>query len=152
MAQLHHGALKHLRQAVIGVPQVQEEKPNHCKGCALGKNIRRPFPQSEHQSKGTLDVVHSNVCGHLSVQSSNGYSDCVTFIDDYSRKTWIYFLKAKSEVFDRFRVFKTLMENQTRRKIGVLRTDNGGEYTSIEFLEYCSAEGIKKEHIVAHTP
>ena len=43
MAHLHHGALRHLRQAVIGVPQVQEEKHNHYKGCALGKNIRRTF-------------------------------------------------------------------------------------------------------------
>ena len=54
MAHLHHGALKHLRQAVIGVPQIQEEKHNHCKGCALGKNIRKPFPQSEHKSKEPL--------------------------------------------------------------------------------------------------
>ena len=57
MAQLHHGALKHLRQEVIGVPQVQEEKHNHCKGCALGKS----FPQSEHKSKEPLDLVHSDV-------------------------------------------------------------------------------------------
>ena len=67
-------------------------------------------------------------------------------------KTWIYFLKAKSEVFERFREFKTLVENQTGKKIRVLRTDNGGEYTSNEFMEYCSAEGIKKEHTVPHTP
>ena len=40
MAHLHHGALKHLRQAVIGVPQVQEEKHNHCKGCAMGTLVR----------------------------------------------------------------------------------------------------------------
>ena len=44
MAHLHPGALKHLRQEVIGVPQIQEEKHNHCKGCALGKNIKKPFP------------------------------------------------------------------------------------------------------------
>ena len=61
MAHLHHGALKHLRQAVIGVPQVQEEKHNHYKGCALGKNIRKPFPQSEHNYKEPLDLVHSDV-------------------------------------------------------------------------------------------
>ena len=90
MAHLHHGALKHLRQAVIGVPQVQEEKHNHCKGCALGKNIRKPFPQSEHKSKDPLDLVHSDVCGPMSVHSFSGYSYCVTFINDYSRKTWIY--------------------------------------------------------------
>ena len=91
MAHLHHGALKHLRQAVIGVPQVQEEKHNHCKGCALGKNIRKPFPQSEHKSKEPLDLVHSDLCRPMSVHSFSGYSYCVTFIDDYSRR--IYFLK-----------------------------------------------------------
>ena len=88
----------------------------------------------------------------MSVHSFSGYSYCVTFIDDYSRKTWIYFLKAKSEAFERFREFKTLVENQTRKKIQVLRTDNGGEYTSNEFIEYCLDEGIKKEHTVPHTP
>ena len=84
--------------------------------------------------------------------SFSGYSYYITFIDDYSRKTWIYFLKAKSEVFERFQEFKTLVENQTGRKIHVLRTDNGGEYHSNDFLEYCSTEGIKKEHTVPHTP
>ena len=87
----------------------------------------------------------------MSVHSFSGYSYCVT-IDDYSRKTWIYFLKAKLEVFERFWEFKTLVENQTGRKIRVLRMDNGGEYTSNEFLEYCSIEGIKKEHTVPYTP
>ena len=117
MAHLHHGPLKHLRQEVIGVPQVQEENHNHYKGCALGKNIRRPFPQSENKSKDPLDLVHLDVCGPMSVHSFNGYSYYVTFIDDYSKKTWIYFLKAKSEVFERFREFKTLVENQTGKKI-----------------------------------
>ena len=113
MAHLHHGALRHLRQAVIRVPQVQEEKHNHCKGCALGKNFRKPFPQSEHKSKGALDLVHSVVCRTVGAQSFSGYSYCVTFIDDYSRKTWIYFLKGKLEVFEQFWEFKTLVENQT---------------------------------------
>ena len=102
MAHLHHGALRHLRQEVIGVPHVHEENHNHCKSSALGKNIRKPFPQSEQKYKGILDLVHSDVCGPMSVQYFSGYSYCVIFIDEYSRKTWIYFLKAKSEVFDRF--------------------------------------------------
>ena len=74
----------------------------------MGKNIRKPFPQSEHRSKGTLDLVHSDVCRPMSVLSFGGYSYCVTFIDDYSKKTYIYFLKAKSEIFERLRKFKTL--------------------------------------------
>ena len=88
----------------------------------------------------------------MSFQAFSGYSYCVTFIDDYSRTTWIYFLKAKLEVFERFQEFKTLVENQTRRRIHVLRTKNGGEYTSKEFLEFCSSKAIKKEHTVPHTP
>ena len=117
----------------------------------MGKNIKNPFPESEHKSKEPLDSVHLDVCRPMSVYSFGGYSYCVTFIDDYSRKTWIYFPKAKSESFERFREFKTLMENQIGKKIWVLRT-NEGEYTSDEFMEYCSAEGIKKEHTVPHTP
>ena len=76
MAHLHHGALKHLRQAVIGVPQVEEEKHNHCKCCALGKNIRKPFHRVSMSldSKEPLDLVHSDVCGPMSVHSFNGYS------------------------------------------------------------------------------
>ena len=79
----------------------------------MGKNITKPFPQREHKSKEHLDLVHSDVCGPMSVHSFSGYSYCVTFIDDYSRKTWIYFLKAKSKVFERFQEFNILVENQT---------------------------------------
>jgi len=56
----------------------------------------------------------------------------VSFIDDFSRNTWIYFLKKKFEVFDRFKEFKALVENQTEKKIKVLRTNNGGEFCSKE--------------------
>jgi hypothetical protein len=62
----------------------------------------------------------------------------VIFIDECSRNTWIYFLKTKDEVFDRFKEFMTLVENYTGRRILVLRSDNGGEYTSNAFVEYCA--------------
>jgi hypothetical protein len=50
----------------------------------------------------------------------------VSFIDDFSRKTWIYFLKTKDEVFSRFQEFKALVENQTGKKIKVLRSGQWG--------------------------
>ena len=59
----------------------------------------------------------------------------MTFTDDFSRKTWIYFLK-KDEAFKWFRTFKALVENQTEKKIKVLRTDNGTEYESNEFNDF----------------
>ena len=54
----------------------------------------------------------------------------LTFIDDYIRKTWVYFLKYKSEVFEKFCHFKALVENKSGQHIKVLRTDKGGEYIS----------------------
>ena len=68
----------------------------------------------------------------------------MSFIDDYSRKTWIYFLKTRNEVFSRFQEFKALVENQAGKKIKVLRSDNGGEYTSNELRDFCSQEGIRR--------
>jgi transposase InsO family protein len=118
----------------------------------MGKYYRRPFPPSEHRSEGVLDSIHYDVCGPMRVESMSGFKYFVLFIDDYSRKTWIYFLKTKDEVFDRFHEFRTLVENQTGRKIQVLRSNNGGEYTSKEFVDYCTATGIKKELIVPYNP
>ena len=76
----------------------------------------------------------------------------VLFIDDHSRKSWIYFLKAKSETFDRFKEFKALIENQIDRHIHILKSDNGGEYESNEFDYFCREVGIKKELIVPYNP
>ena len=85
-----------------------------------------------------MDLIHFDVCGPMSVQSFSGFSYYVIFIDDYSRKTWIYFMKTKDEVFDRFKEFRALVENQTGRRIWVLRSYNGGENTSNELVEYCA--------------
>ena len=71
----------------------------------------------------------------------------VTFIDDHSRKTWIYVLKTEEseEVLNKFKEFKAQVENLSGRRIKILRSDNGGEYTSTEFNDFCKEEGIKKE-------
>jgi hypothetical protein len=61
----------------------------------------------------------------MTVSSLGGFLYYVTFIDDFSWKTWIYFIKTKDEVFSRFQEFKAQVENMTRKKIKVLRTDNG---------------------------
>ena len=73
----------------------------------------------------------------MPVNSLGGYLYYLAFTDDYSRKTWIYFLKKKDEVFTWFRHFKALIENQTEKKIKILRIDNGTEYESNEFHDFC---------------
>ena len=76
--------------------------------------------------------------------SSDGYCYYVLCFDHYSKYFWVYFLKKKSEVFDKFKEFKALVENQTEKKIKVLRTDNGGEFCSREFEEFCKKCGIAR--------
>jgi transposase InsO family protein len=88
----------------------------------------------------------------MSLVSLGGCEYYVTFIDDHSRRTWIYFLKTKSEIFKRFQEFKALVENQTGRKIKVLRSDNGGEYTSTKFRDFCTQEGIRRRLTVPYNP
>ena len=78
----------------------------------------------------------------------------MTFIDDYSQKTWIYFFKFKEsdEVLDRFREFRALVKNQSGKKIKVLWSDNGGKYTSGGFVDFCSGAGIKRDFTVPYNP
>ena len=93
-----------------------------CKGCALGKYVKTAFPSSDSKSAGALDLIHSDLCGPMSTTSLKGYEYYITFIDDFSRKTWIYFLKTKEskEVLEKFKEFKVLAENKTGRRIKVL--------------------------------
>ena len=97
----------------------------------MGKYTKTVFASNDSRSAGVLDSIHSYLCGPMSVVSLRGFEYYVTFIDDHSRKTWIYFLKSKKseEVLQRFQEFKALVENQTGRKIRAPRLDNGGDYT-----------------------
>ena len=76
----------------------------------------------------------------------------MTLIDDYTRNTWVYFLNQKSEVFEKFCHFKTLVEKKSGHYIKVLRTDGGGEYISKEFLHFCRENGIHKQFTTRYTP
>jgi hypothetical protein len=152
MAHLHHGALRVLREMVTGVPDFSSEHHELCKGCTLGKYTKTAFPSSDSRAAGILDLIHSDVCGPMSSASLTGSLYYVVFIDDFSRKSWIFFMKTKGQVFSRFQEFKALVENQTGKKIRVLRSDNGGEYTSKEFMDFCAGEGIRRELTVPYNP
>jgi hypothetical protein len=124
-AHIHYKALPIVSKVVTGFPEIQVSHEGICKGCAQGKNAKNPFPSSNNKAKGAQDIVHSDVCGPMSTTSLSGYVYYVSFTDDFSRNTWIYFLKAKSEVFNKFKEFKVLVENLFEKKIKILRSDNG---------------------------
>jgi hypothetical protein len=86
------------------------------------------FSSGSTRENGILELVHSDVFGFVTVPSLGGSLYYVSFIDIFSRKTWIYFPTKKSEFFEKFKEFKSLVENQIDKKIKVLRTNNGGEF------------------------
>ena len=96
--------------------------------------------------------MHSDVWGPTQVSSLGGSSYYVTFIDDATRKVWVYCIRNKSDVFDTFVKWKALVENETGLKLKCLRSDNGGEYCSNEFNDYCSKNGIRRQKTVPGTP
>ena len=101
--------------------------------CVYGKQNQVRFPSGATREEGILQLVQSDVFGPVSVRSLGKSMYYVSFIDDFSRNIWIYFLKKKFKVFDMFKEFKALVENQTEKRIKVLRTDNGEELCENEF-------------------
>lgn len=122
-----------------------------CEHCVTSKQHRLAFGRSVARSKHILDLIHSDVW-ESSELSLGGARYLVSFIDDYSRRCWVYPIKKKSDVFSIFKEFKVLVELESGKRIKCLRTDNGGEYTDGEFLALCKQEGIKRQFTVAYTP
>jgi hypothetical protein len=123
-----------------------------CEHYIYGKQNRVRFPFSATREKGILELIHNDVFGPVLVPSLGKSVYYVSFIDDFSRNTWIYFLRKKSEVFDKFKEFKALVENQTEKKIKVLRTNNGGEFCGNEFKEFYKKCGIARKKTTPYTP
>jgi transposase InsO family protein len=99
-----------------------------------------------------LELVHNDVCGPMKTTSRGGAQYFVTFINEFSRKTHVYLLRAKGEVFDKFKKYKALVENQTSMKIKTLRSDNGGEFVSKKFDNFLHECGIQRQTSAPYTP
>lgn len=125
---------------------------NPCVTCTMGKMTQNPFPSSQNRSKDMLEIVHTDLCGPMRVESRNGNRYCLTFIDDYSRWCEVVFIKHKNQVLTEFQKFKNQFENQTGRKIKSLQSDNGTEFCNKEFDEFLETSGIKRRLTVPHTP
>jgi hypothetical protein len=124
-----------------------------CTNCLKGKQHRDVISRrSTWRASEKLELVHADICGPISPFSEGNKRYFICFIDDYSRKAWVYFLSYKSDAFTTFKLFKALVEKETDLSIKCLRTDRGGEFTSNEFKEYCKMNGIKRQLTAAYTP
>ena len=108
-----------------------------CKRCVKDKQTRRLFSMDggSHATK-ILELVHSVVCGPMKTSSIKGARYFLTFIDNFSCKSWVYVFKSKNDLLARFKEWKTLVERQLEYIVKVLRTDHSGEYTSKAFDDF----------------
>ncbi|KAK3030615.1 hypothetical protein RJ639_039975 [Escallonia herrerae] len=131
----------HSKNGLLGMKNIQLD---FCEGCVYGKQKRVSFRRDGKEKKiERLELVYIDVCGPTTVKSLG---------DDASRKTWIYAIRQKSDVYHTFKKWKVLVENETRNKVKCLKSDNGGEYRDGGFQEYCSNNGIRLIRTVKRTP
>ncbi|CAO2199022.1 unnamed protein product [Urochloa humidicola] len=123
-----------------------------CDACELGKHTRSVYPNIGLRSCEPFMLIHSDVWGPCSVTSVSGFKGFVTFIDCYTRMTWIYMLKGKNEVLRCFQDFHKLVTNQFNAKVRIIHSDNGKEYVNNEFVTYTSEHGIIHQTTCPGTP
>jgi len=151
LGHIHHGALKILQQITTGLPKGTLAQSDQCKGCTLGKFVKATFHEKDSHATTILERIHIDVCGPFSVASIVKHRYYVIFVDDFSRKCWIFFMQKKSETYSMFCEFKALVKKESGKTVKALRSDNG-EYISDEFKDFCKAKGIRRELIAPHNP
>lgn len=133
------------------IPKSKIDFSNKCEICTESKQPRKPYNNVNRETK-PLELIHTDVCDSTKIPARGGNRYFVTFIDDYSKFCDCCLLKSKDQVFDKFKTFKAKVENQLQRKIKIVRSDCGGEYSSNEFTIFCEENRIIHEVAALYSP
>ena len=125
----------------MGFISYKQDVHDKCEICVESKIRKKPFPSTNRDSQ-LLELIHFDVCELNGILTRGGKRYFITFIDDFSRYTYVYLMRNKDESFDMFKKYKTEVKNQKDKRIKVLRNDRGGEYFPQEFTNYCEENGL----------
>ena len=146
---LWHERLGHVNfrsiQLMVNNGLIKDCGKNHttkCLTCSKCKITKKPSKTVERTST-LLQLIHTDIC-EMDYLSCHGKRYFITFIDDYSRYTYVFPLKTKDETFETFKTYKAEVENKLSVKIKSIRSDRGGEYLKSDFIDFCEREGIEK--------
>jgi transposase InsO family protein len=151
---LWHNRLAHVNEKLVRQMirrQDLEKERLNCTSCIQGKMARSEFSRSNSKSSRRYELVHTDVCGPFEENAIGEYRYFVTFIDDYSKYCFVYLIRQKSEVFTKFKELYNEAEN-SGLKISILRSDNGGEYTSKEFDKFLKEKGVTHQFSIPYLP
>lgn len=161
--ELWHKKLGHLNlksmkkiikeEAIRGIPNLKIEEGRICGECQIGKQTKVPHKKLQHLvTSDILQLLHMDLMGPMQTESLAGKKYVFVCVDDFSRYTWVEFLREKSDTFD---IFKELCQRLQREKgMGIIkiRSDHGKEFENAKFAEYCASEGIFHEFSAPITP
>ncbi|GJU95683.1 putative ribonuclease H-like domain-containing protein [Tanacetum coccineum] len=138
---------------VRGLPSKIFQNDHTCVACQKGKQHKASCKAKAVSSiSQTLQLLHMDLFGPTSVRSLNHKTYCLVITDDFSRFSWVFFLRTKDETSAILKDFIRQIENQLNQKVKTIRSDNGTEFKNKEVIEFCGIKGIKREYSNARTP
>ena len=138
---------------ILGLTNVSFEKDRICSACQAGKQVGAKHPvKNVVTTERPLELLHMDIFGPVAYISIGGNKYGFVIVDDYSRFTWVFFLREKSEVQGIFKKFAKRAQNEFDVKIKRVRSDNGTEFKNTNIEEFLDEEGIKHEFSVPYTP
>ena len=152
LGHLNVKSLTAMKDMVNGMDVQGKPELQFCEPCQHGKQTRDKFPEEATLTESVLELVHSDLCGPMELESLSGKRYILTFTDDHSRYSAVYFLAQKSEAFAYFKQYHVEVERSTGEKLRCLRTDNGSEYVNRKFKSYLQDNGIRHQMTVPYTP
>ncbi|GJR22116.1 putative ribonuclease H-like domain-containing protein [Tanacetum coccineum] len=138
---------------VRGLPSKLFQNDHTCVACQKGKQHKASCKAKAVSSiSHTLQLLHMDLFGPTSVRSLNHKTYCLVITDDFSRFSWVFFLRTKDETSGILKDFIRQIENQLNQKVKTIRCDNGTEFKNRDVIEFCGSKGIKREYSNARTP
>ncbi|KAF2902290.1 hypothetical protein ILUMI_03898 [Ignelater luminosus] len=137
---------------VNGIEMLNIKNTEKCETCIYGKMTKLPHKDTRVRANEPLELIHTDICGPITPEAWNGKKYFVTFTDDYTHFNETYIFERKCHMFEKFQDYEAKVSNRFKKGIVRISCDNGGEYLSNEFKEFCRKRGINIEYTIPYTP
>ena len=149
---LSFDALGRLEKMVTELPHIKHAGELY-DSCLARKQRRLLFPKTaKYREAEALELVYGDLCRSITPATHGGRKYFILLVDDCSRFMWLQLLTSKTEAAEAVKKFKASAETKSGKKLRVLRTNHGGEFTSVEFAVYCADQGVGQHHTMPYSP